>query len=229
MATLKCSLRVVTNDAVVCGEDAMPRWCLSVNTLLEIRIAGKKGIALALRILPRSGPARSFVILLISLVLLALLLFGALMLAVTPFYGKVPHHDSDETLIEQFQEHRDALEQLRREISAEPGMANVYRDGIWPENLFDPDHVTAYREQLHRMGLTNHFRIEKDGSIKFTVTSGGNVQHSTEKGYAYLVTAPDSLCLDLDEARVRMRPFPYSGWTGYRHIEGKWYLWFFGD
>ena len=79
-------------------------------------------------------------------------------------------------------------------------MANVHRDGIWPENLFDPDHVAAYREQLHRINLTNRFRIARDGSMEFTASSGGNVQHSSEKGYAYLVTAPDSLCLDLDEA-----------------------------
>ena len=143
--------------------------------------------------------------------------------------GKVPHHDSDEVLIERFHEHRDALERLQGEIPAEPGMANVYRDGIWPENLFDPDHVTAYREQLHRMGLADHFRIARDGSIEFEVASGGTVQHGSRKGYAYLVTAPDSLCLDLDEARDRMHPYPYHGWTGYRHIEGSWYLYFYGD
>ena len=65
-------------------------------------------------------------------------------------------------------------------------MANVHRDGDWPENLFDPDHVTAYRERLHRMGLTDHFRIARDGSIEFEATSGGTVQHGSTGRYSFL-------------------------------------------
>nr|MEE4266515.1 hypothetical protein [Candidatus Krumholzibacteria bacterium] len=184
---------------------------------------------MAIRIWPRSNSARALVIVLIGFVLLVLLVLGYFLVLVSSFAGSSQQHDSDETLIKRFHEHRDALEQLQREVSAEPGMANVHRDGIWPENLFDPDHVAAYREQLHRINLTNRFRIARDGSMEFTASSGGNVQHSSEKGYAYLVTAPDSLCLDLDEASKRMRPFPHRGWTGYRHIEGNWYLYFTGD
>ncbi len=177
----------------------------------------------------RSNSAQALVIVLIGFVLLVLLFLGPPLVMLSSWSGSSQQHDSDEALIKRFHEHRDALEQLQREVSAEPGMANVLRDGIWPENLFDPDHVAAYREQLHRMDLTNRFRIARDGSMEFTASSGGNVQHSSEKGYAYLVTAPDSLCLDLDEASKRMRPFPYRGWTGYRHIEENWYLYFFGD
>lgn len=184
---------------------------------------------MALRILPRSGPARSLVIVLISFVLLVLLLFGALMLAVSPFMGKVPHHDSDEALIERFQEHQEAFEQLQREISAEPALAREDRYGIYPENIFDPDRVAMYREQLDRVGLPGRFTIQMDGTIEFVMTSGGTVHHSSKKGYAYRETAPDSLCLDLDEASKRLHPFPYNGWRGYRHIEGNWYLYFYGD
>ena len=182
---------------------------------------------MAFRILPRPACARAFVLVVTGFVGLALLAFavGLLLLRAA---GVMPHHDSDAALIERFHGHREALERLRAEISAEPGMANVFRDGIYPENLFAPEHVAAYREQLRCVGLSEWFTIEEDGSIRFVKTSGGTIQHGSRKGYAYLATAPDSLCRDLDEASEAMRPFPYRGWSGYRPIEGNWYLWFYG-
>jgi hypothetical protein len=138
------------------------------------------------------------VIVLIGFVLLVLLVLGYFLVLVSAMAGSSQNHDSDEALIKRFHERREALEQLRGELSEEPDL--------------------EYR-----------LMIARDGSMKFTTSSGGNVQHSSEKGYAYLVTAPDSLCRDLDEASKMMRPFPYSGWTGYRHIEGNWYLYFTGD
>jgi hypothetical protein len=145
-----------------------------------------------------------------------------------PFEGQP--HLADDQLIGKFHEHRADFERLREMVLEDRGLTRVDDDWTAPS---DPttigvtaDRIAEYRLLFKKLGLARGFSAGLDRrEIELLASAQGWVAHGSHKGYVYTVRVTESLDADLDHYSSQERPLG----SGYRRIEGNWYLYFYGD
>jgi len=136
-------------------------------------------------------------------------------------------HPSDKKLIENFQTHKAAFDQLLRMFLADKGLGRVGEDFTRPENAssvgVNAEGLKAYRRLFERLGLKGGVEgyDEKDIVLFYASAEGLSVSGSS-KGYAYCKQRPPLVVEDLDSYKS---PGDKS-FTAFRHLEGNWYLFF---
>jgi hypothetical protein len=147
-----------------------------------------------------------------------------------PDFNTGQPHQSDAQMIANFQKYKSDFERLRQMILEDKGLTRV--DDNWTEPR-DPltigiksERIAQYRRMFQQLGIPRGFSAtaERD-RIEFIASAQGWVASGSSKCYVYLKTRPDELLDDLDKLSLQEKPFG----TGYRHIEGDWYLYFYGD
>ena len=139
----------------------------------------------------------------------------------------------DDRMIARFNDHRDAFEQLRA-MMMEDSFRVVRDDWMAPrkgrdEHKGEPHPSISdarwnqYRGKFRELGLDAGITRADTGpcQLYFLSYAAGIVAAGETKGYAYCESAPSPLVTDLDKD-----PVPPKA-TGYRSIDGKWYL--FGE
>jgi hypothetical protein len=144
-----------------------------------------------------------------------------------PDFSGQPHLP-DEQLIENFKTHRAEFEKLVAMVLEDKSLTRVDEDWTQPENLANL-RVAEYRQLFKVVGTPRGVsaRLNRE-SIEFIASSQGWAVHGSSKGYLYSEKTPEyyGKPIDgLDEISLAERPYG----SGYRHIEGNWYLYFGGD
>ncbi len=144
-----------------------------------------------------------------------------------PDFSGQPHLP-DEQLIENFKAHRAEFEKLVAMVLEDKSLTRVDENSTRPEN-FATSRVAEYRQLFKIVGTPRSVsaRLNRE-SIEFIASSQGWAVHGSSKGYLYSEKKPEyyGKPIDsLDEMSLAKRPFG----SGYRHIEGNWYLYFEGD
>ena len=165
---------------------------------------------------------------------------GLLLLAVCSLSAGCGHLPNDASLIREFQKHRTAIETLRRELTADSEIGTVY-----PTELVKRGKINSVRKplepSLHRRLIRYSNLMEEAGiggrvsnecvrepcrNVEFVVSSEGYLDSGSAKGFLYSPTDPTPLLDSLDrpvwpsEMRARRHK------TGYRRIDGFWYLFY---
>jgi hypothetical protein len=145
-----------------------------------------------------------------------------------PFEGQ--SHLSDDQLIANFREHTADFERLREMVLDDKRLTRVDEDWTAPT---DPttigvtaERIAEYRALFKKLGLARGFSAGLDRrEIELWASAQGWVAHGSHKGYVYTASVPENLDTGLDQYSSRERPLE----SGYRRIEGNWYLYFYGD
>ncbi len=136
-------------------------------------------------------------------------------------------HFEDKDLIQNFVSHRKDFERLHLMAQGETSIRRVTGNATTPEQLTSTENARAeeYRMLLRSIGPVAVLEISKDHKvISLTSTSVGLVTHNSQKGYLYSEEPPAS-----SELYPSLDGFSKNETgNGYRHIEGKWYLFFTG-
>lgn len=89
--------------------------------------------------------------------------------------------------------------------------------------------IDEYRRLFKKLGIKSGFSAPQNREhIELVASTQGWVSHGSEKGYLYADKRPDYLggmVDELDQYSSKQRPIG----SGCRHIEGNWYLYFYGD
>ena len=141
-------------------------------------------------------------------------------------------HLPDSQLIANFQEKKADFEHLRQMILEDEGLTRVDVDWTEPRDPqtvgISSERIAEYRKMFRRLGTPRGFSATRGRSnIEFIASSQGFVTHGSHKSYAYLRDRPDTLLDSLDGFIEPSKKRAVG--TGYRHIEGNWYLYFYGD
>lgn len=163
--------------------------------------------------------------------------FAVFALVIVLLYRAVPFtdfkgqsHQSDEQMIANFQQHKTEFEQLRQMILDDKGFTRIDDDWTEPSDPqtinIKPSRITEYRKLFQLLNIPRGFSATQDkNEIEFIASSQGWIASGSSKSYVYLSTRPESLLNNLNQMSLTDKPFG----TGYRHIEGNWYLYFYGD
>ena len=150
----------------------------------------------------------------------ALATFGSVLL----LSGCDPKHDSDQTLINRFETHKETFEKLKISILEHPGLQRAWEAYTWPE---DPTaigvsrlQIETYRKWLTQVGCKG---FEADGTnIYFGVTARGlAIGGGSSKGIFFGKPARERVVSSTDafmQQRVAGQRF--------RKIVKDWYIYF---
>lgn len=138
---------------------------------------------------------------------------------------------TDTELAAHFYAHRGAMEELAVLAIQEEGLRSVGQTSWWSEGpatgfgapqepldslLYGPVAMRyqGYQKLLRAAELPSGMDKCSDTQLQFSYWSAGSLLGGVSKGFAYSVRQPDGIQDHLDSADA----------TGYRHIEGHWYL-----
>ena len=147
-----------------------------------------------------------------------------------PDFNTGQPHQPDAWMIANFQKHKSDFERLRQMILEDKGLNRVDDNWTDPQEPLTigikSERIARYRRIFQQLGIPRGFSAtaERD-KIEFITTTQGWLAGGSLKSYMYLKTPPDEVLDDLDKLTFQERPVG----TGYRHIEGNWYLYFYGD
>lgn len=148
--------------------------------------------------------------------------------AVERFVLSEQAHLPDAELIENFKTHRAEFEKLVAMISEDKNLKRVDSDWTDPKD-FSPERTAEYRKLFRVAGIPRGFYAgyeDNQVQIRFLASLQGFMTHGSSKGYIYGDECSDGKTLEsLDEMSSAERPYG----SGCRHIESKWYLYFYGD
>ncbi len=153
-----------------------------------------------------------------SLFLLCLLLSGC---------GSRP---SDEMLIRNFQENREAFQSLFHQFNNEKGIEKISLDSISPKNAeISDEKLNRYRMLLKELGVLQIYKINLKDShrifIHFFVYSRGLSITGESKSYLYATEKPGLLVENLDDYYIQRRKTKeFLSYVAYRYITDNWYL-----
>jgi hypothetical protein len=133
-------------------------------------------------------------------------------------------------LIAKFHEHKVEFERLRVLVIEDRGLTRVDEDWTDPA---DPttigvsvERIAEYRSTFRKLALARGVSAGIDRrEIELLASAQGWVAHGSRKSYVYTTSVPESLNDALDQYSSQERPVG----SGYRRIEGNWYLYFYGD
>lgn len=154
---------------------------------------------------------------------------------------KNKEHPKDTQLIQNFQEHKAAFNQLVQMFQADKSLGRVAFDFTRTANFFEKcegsnawngkeievsnERLDEYRKSFKILGLSAGIEgyCEKKEIVLIASTEGTAISGGSSKGYAFLKAPPENLEVDsLDKYKL-----PYGkSFTAYKHIEGNWYLYF---
>jgi len=139
-------------------------------------------------------------------------------------------HQPDRQMIANFQTHKTEFEYLRQMVTEDKWLTRVDDDWTEPRDPQTigilPDRIAKYRRIFHQLGIPRGISATAGRDrIEFIASSQGWVASGSSKSYVYLAKRPDEVLDDLDSLSSLQKPFG----IGYKHIEGNWYLYFYGD
>ena len=148
-------------------------------------------------------------------------------------------HPKDAILIDNFNVHRAEFEELLQMFQADRSLGRVgdgfTRTASFFEECTGPnawngkeievtkERLAAYEQLFIKLGLRQGIEGYCEKSVvTFIASTKGLSVTGTAKGYAYYVNPPQLIVDDLDAYWSPDR----RSFTAYRHIDGKWYLFF---
>ena len=145
--------------------------------------------------------------------------------------GCGPNHQNDKKLIDNFTAHEGEFEKLVLMLRTDKKLKRI--DDTWtsPEDTTSVgvtrERVAEYRSMFSTLGIPRGFVASHDPEdFQFIASTAGISVSGSCKGYCYresAPSAPDRILSDLNGYRAaHLRPF-----TAYRHIKGKWYLYYY--
>ena len=149
------------------------------------------------------------------------------LILVTLHLGCGSDHQTDKKLIDNFTAHESEFEKLVLMLRTDKKLSRI--DDTWtsPEDTASVgvtrERVAEYRAIFGRLGIPRGFVASHDPeNFKFISSTAGIGVSGSIKGYCYRESIPDRILPDLSGYdAAKYRPF-----TAYRHIKGKWYLYY---
>ena len=151
------------------------------------------------------------------------------------------NHTPDWKLEETFHQHEAEFEALLAEVQADTNLKTIQPHAlIYAGRLINvSDDLSAveslglkrerwlgYQKQLRRLGLAGGV-LKGDGRIEFRVDPGSVLNGDSYKGYEYTVNPPQHIKFSLDDYRIADSEKDKSGWSVYKPLKGRWYLYLF--
>lgn len=151
------------------------------------------------------------------------------------------NHTPDWKLEQTFHQHEAEFEALLAEVQADINLTtiqphalsyaghliNVSGDLSTVESLgLKRERWLVYQEQLRRLGLAGGV-LKSEGRIEFRVDPGSVFNGDSYKGYEYTAIPPKHLKFSLDGYRISDSEKDEFGWTVYKPLKGRWYLYLF--
>lgn len=140
---------------------------------------------------------------------------------------------SDRAMIKRFNDHRQAMEKLRIMADEDRKVIRIAKDFTWTEGNvnwprplaelgFSPERWEVYKTLFKKTSIQEGISRTQDlpNVLFFIASASGLVTGGSEKGYAYLPTAPAKVYNSLNK-------FPddsKSNIPSFKHVEGNWYL-----
>jgi hypothetical protein len=143
-------------------------------------------------------------------------------------------HPPDAQLIARFHRERASFETLKDMFLAEKTLGRIAptftrpvdffsAHALPPETTVSVQRLAEYRILFQRLGLESGIEgYDAKEEIFFHASSSGLSISGSSKGYAYLAHAPPLVVPDLD----RYWSSDGQSFTAFRHIDGRWYLYF---
>jgi hypothetical protein len=159
----------------------------------------------------------------------ALIIVGCLLLALGTGVWRVikPPVPTDKDVIRVFEKNRSTLQEVVAFCAKHPGLTRIAQNSTYPEDYapahVSPDELREIRRKLTAAGFPEGVAITFGGyGPKFLFMTGGLVTGGVSKGVLYSASAPRPLKPSLDDMGWKT----YSHHSGYRHIDGPWYVFF---
>jgi hypothetical protein len=138
-------------------------------------------------------------------------------------------HLPDAQLIANFHAHKEEFERLRQMVIEDKGLTMV--NDLWPApddpkpSECSQERAAEYRKLFSQLNLPWGISATLDRDrIEFGASAQGQKYHASTKGYLYTSRRPENLVDSLDN--ISSQDLPIGAWN--RHIEGNWYIHFYG-
>ncbi|MGO8670250.1 MAG: hypothetical protein ACLQVD_02615 [Capsulimonadaceae bacterium] len=161
-------------------------------------------------------------------------LAGVVLVVVTIFLDVtvIPYHPeglSDSSMISHFQQHRAVFERLEQMAEHDPDLDYESDEPVDWDNTVgaSPGRLAVYRTLLNQIGGDEDISGGSEVDIQYWSCEYGLPYFGSllTKGYAWCEKPPDGLVtLPLDNPNFDENDHRY-----YRHIDGKWYLYYYGN
>ncbi len=133
----------------------------------------------------------------------------------------------DQDVLRIFQKHRSTLQEVVEFCAKHPKLTRIAQNFTYPEDYtiahVSPDELRGIRGKLEQAGFPEGV-IATPGSYgpKFLFMTGGLLTGGVAKGVLHSPSTPRPLKPSLDEMGWKN----HSHESGYRHIDGSWYVFF---
>lgn len=159
---------------------------------------------------------------------------GALPLMVIGSCGLVAataRHPSDAQMMKELRVHRAEFETLLAMFEQDRGVGRIAPDFVLPNTptrqrtTLPPERLANYRRRFEELDLVAGIEGYGDkSSVHFYRSTMGLSISGSIKGFAYLKKPPEGLV----SGNVQRRPHDHA-FSNYRHVEGRWYLYYHYD
>jgi len=140
-------------------------------------------------------------------------------------------HPTDDELVRNFKRHTSDFHRLVQMVQSNKGLQRVDEDWTSPRNPevvgVGEERIAEYRKLFRKVDVPRGFAaFDPTGNIQFLASTQGLAVTGSVKGYLYAVQPPTPVVANLD---TYAPPILGKSYTAFRHIEGRWYLYYEHD